>query len=277
MPDTARTSHQPGFYADYIRYGVGATSVGCHAQWVIGLTLDGACRTWYNGHEVWLQGGDLSILRAGTHCRWIVPEEAQVLGWLGVYAVFHPRPHWLPWLMLPELVDGATVLPLGGDSAIFARARRHLMTVMRLHRTNAPLHHAQAMLTIERLLLALQGYAPPRDNDRRVVQALELLKTRYAHAWTVEELAHECHASTSHLAYLFQHETGMAPMQYLEEARMQRAREMLALGYDSIATIAGAVGYRYPAYFARRFRRLTGQGPLQYRKGARMPAQGTAS
>ena len=46
---------------------------------------------------------------------------------------------------------------------------------------------------------------------------------------------------------------------------MRRAAEMLAAGRVSVREVAGRVGYRQPAQFAKAFRRATGAAPSEFR------------
>ena len=241
---------------------------GCFLEWQIGITLRGNCRYHFNGHEVWMGPGDLKIVRPTTEIVWEVPGAAGGEGWRTVYCVFNPRPHWLELLQFSETVPGCTILHLA-DTDLLTRLRRMLISACKLYGGGTPQHDQWAMLAMERLLLTLGEYRREQAIDGRVNRARMLLDSQYARDWTVDELARECHASTAHLAVLFQGAVGAAPMQYLEQVRMRRALAMLTLGHSSIAEIARSLGYAYPSYFARRFRRVTGQSPLEYRNSSR--------
>ncbi len=61
-------------------------------------------------------------------------------------------------------------------------------------------------------------------------------------------------------------ETAYRPMKWLEERRMEIARELLLEGDLSIARVAETVGYPDSFYFSQVFKKHFGNPPLQYRK-----------
>jgi transcriptional regulator GlxA family with amidase domain len=82
---------------------------------------------------------------------------------------------------------------------------------------------------------------------------LNALHARPAHAWTLEELAHN--ASTSRLVFAerFQHLVGSSPMQYLTQLRMLLAANLLCRSNAPLALIAEDVGYQADTAFSRAF------------------------
>jgi AraC-like DNA-binding protein len=110
--------------------------------------------------------------------------------------------------------------------------------------------------------------------DPVVGQALSALHGRPATAWTVESLAHAVGVSRSVLADRFSELVGHPPMQYLALWRMQLASRLLIEG-ESVAEVAGAVGYESEAAFSRAFKKLLGESPAAWRRGqtARSPGQ----
>jgi AraC family transcriptional regulator, regulatory protein of adaptative response / methylphosphotriester-DNA alkyltransferase methyltransferase len=52
----------------------------------------------------------------------------------------------------------------------------------------------------------------------------------------------------------------------LQRARMRRAAELLLRGTLPVQVVAGAVGYRQPAQFAKVFRRHHGTSPSSFRR-----------
>ena len=63
----------------------------------------------------------------------------------------------------------------------------------------------------------------------------------------------------------FKEEVGLTPVQFLEQQRMARARQLLELTGHGVAEIAAMVGYENAFYFTRRFTRATGKSPRAYR------------
>jgi AraC-like DNA-binding protein len=67
------------------------------------------------------------------------------------------------------------------------------------------------------------------------------------------------------LAERFTQFVGQPAMQYLTKWRMQLAANHLRSGTDSIATVAGRVGYESEAAFSRAFKKVVGMPPSQWR------------
>jgi AraC-like DNA-binding protein len=103
-------------------------------------------------------------------------------------------------------------------------------------------------------------------SDRIVGQALKAMHSRPAHAWTLEELAHDAGSSRSVLAERFQHLVGSSPMQYLTQWRMLLAANLLCGSNAPLARIAEDVGYQTDTAFSRAFRRAYGSPPAAWRR-----------
>jgi AraC-like DNA-binding protein len=101
--------------------------------------------------------------------------------------------------------------------------------------------------------------------DPHVGRALALMHARPAHAWTIEELAHDSGASRSVLAERFAELVGLPPMHYLANWRMQIASGLLSGGVN-IATVAAETGYGSEAAFSRAFKKMVGVPPSAWRR-----------
>jgi AraC-like DNA-binding protein len=102
--------------------------------------------------------------------------------------------------------------------------------------------------------------------DRIVGPALNAMHSHPAHAWTLEELAHDAGTSRSVLAERFQNLVGSSPMQYLTQWRMLLAANLLCRSNAPLARIAEDVGYRTDTAFSRAFRRVYGSPPASWRR-----------
>ena len=103
--------------------------------------------------------------------------------------------------------------------------------------------------------------------DPSVGRTLALIHSRPAHGWTVEDLARAVGVSRSLLAERFTALVGQPPMQYLGRWRLQLAGDLLRSGRQTVAAIAGDVGYDSEAAFSRAFKREMGVGPAAWRRG----------
>lgn len=101
--------------------------------------------------------------------------------------------------------------------------------------------------------------------DPMVGRALAAMHRDPAHPWTIESLARNVGLSRSALAERFTQFVGQPPIQYLTNWRMQLAASQLRSGGDSVAVIAGRVGYDSEAAFSRAFKKAVGVPPSQWR------------
>ena len=108
-----------------------------------------------------------------------------------------------------------------------------------------------------------------RSTDR-IAEVIEAMKADLAHDWTLEELATRVGCSHSKLLSSFKQQTGAPPHAFLLACRIERAKDLLAAGRDSVATIARALGFASPHHFAGHFKLATGQTPREWRAKAEM-------
>lgn len=99
-----------------------------------------------------------------------------------------------------------------------------------------------------------------------VERSVKYLHENYAKsAVTVDELAGLSEVSRSYLDRCFKQAYGVSPKEYLTELRMQRARELLSVGYG-VAEAADAVGYSDIYHFCKQFKKRHGISPGVYKK-----------
>jgi len=85
-------------------------------------------------------------------------------------------------------------------------------------------------------------------------------------ALTLAELATIAELSEYHFARMFKQSMGVAPHQYVMNARIIRAEEMLRHGQQDITTIALACGFSSSSHFSNRFKSLRGISPSALRQ-----------
>lgn len=81
----------------------------------------------------------------------------------------------------------------------------------------------------------------------------------------VEALAERAHMSPRNFARAFSRETGMTPAVYVEQLRVERARQCLEAGPEPVESIAARCGFGTPETMRRAFARRVGVAPAAYR------------
>ncbi|WMT43104.1 AraC family transcriptional regulator [Paenibacillus sp. D2_2] len=97
-----------------------------------------------------------------------------------------------------------------------------------------------------------------------IEEAVAYIKRNYMNPLTLEELA-EIHAmNPKQFSYFFHKHTGVRPIDFVIQYRMERASELLRAGNFPIRDIAVSVGYANPLYFSRAYKKRFGISPSLY-------------
>ena len=106
-------------------------------------------------------------------------------------------------------------------------------------------------------------------NSTMIRDILAFLDTAYPdESLNLIAVADRFHISEMYLSQFFKEQTGVNFSSYVEELRMERARQLLGATKLSVNEIALAVGYNSSNTFCRAFKRIHATTPLVYRKNA---------
>ena len=83
---------------------------------------------------------------------------------------------------------------------------------------------------------------------------------------TIEYLANGCNLSSNYLSDLLSKETGRSAKDHINDFLMEKAKNLLLSSTDSVSGIAYSLGFNYPHYFSRIFKKKTGKTPQEYRQ-----------
>lgn len=98
---------------------------------------------------------------------------------------------------------------------------------------------------------------------QQVNRAIGWIKRNYAAPFSIDIVSAEARMSASALHHHFKAITGISPLQYQKQLRLQEARRLI-LGQSMDAATAGyTVGYDSPSQFSREYSRLFGAPPLR--------------
>jgi AraC-like DNA-binding protein len=125
-------------------------------------------------------------------------------------------------------------------------------------------------LAVDHLVLAVsRSLAPsavPQLAMHPAVRTVKrLLDQEFHERWTLRELADRVGLAPAYLAELFAGELGQPPHRYLNDRRIDRARQLLATSDVTITALALSLGFSSSQHFARVFRQLTGTTPTAFR------------
>lgn len=110
---------------------------------------------------------------------------------------------------------------------------------------------------------------PGAQPDELMAEAQHWLRQRTGAPADLAGLSRHLGISRRSLNRRFHRATGMTPIRFLQQARVDEASALLRQTNLSIGEVAGRVGYDDPGHFAALFRRLSGRTPSRYRAAVR--------
>jgi len=153
--------------------------------------------------------------------------------------------------------DGLTVRAWGPADADRPIAGSRLLTILLLFLRQA--EHTGAPLS-------RSAIAPRRQlrAQELVDQTKAYIAANYAHPIGLREVATRLGTSPYHLSHVFSRESEFSFATHLREVRLTKAQELLTEEAFPVGNVARAVGYLYPNYFAKVFRKRFGISPNEF-------------
>jgi AraC-like DNA-binding protein/quercetin dioxygenase-like cupin family protein len=101
---------------------------------------------------------------------------------------------------------------------------------------------------------------------KECAQIKEYLDTNYAEHITLDSLTQLTHMNKYYMAHSFAKYTGLSPIQYLNERRLETACRLLKETDYSVSDISSQTGFSSQSYFTQIFRKKYGITPIKYRQ-----------
>ncbi|KGR92369.1 AraC family transcriptional regulator [Ureibacillus massiliensis 4400831 = CIP 108448 = CCUG 49529] len=109
----------------------------------------------------------------------------------------------------------------------------------------------------------LKHFALVGSQAQRIAKVIGMLNHKFMEPLKVDELAREAKMSSSSFYNHFKEVTGMSPIQYQKQLRLQEARRLLLTENLEAAEAAFQVGYESPSHFSREYSRKFGLPPMK--------------
>ncbi|MFL6656711.1 MAG: GlxA family transcriptional regulator [Massilia sp.] len=171
------------------------------------------------------------------------------------------------------LVEDGGVTTTGSFSAAFDLA----LHLIRQHTSAKVLRAVARMGLIDAGRVSQAPYVDTRMLTRAeggfARQVMAWLDQRLAAPYDLDAIAAAFHVSPRTLLRRFKLEAGRAPLAYLQQTRIGKAKLLLESGERSLAQVTEMVGYADVATFGALFKREVGQTPAQYRRQFRTGGQ----
>lgn len=104
---------------------------------------------------------------------------------------------------------------------------------------------------------------PTRD---RMAYVVRYIRDHLADKLSVEQLSRVSNMSETHFHRVFKSETGVSPIDFVNEQRLLTAAALLRDPSRRVSEVALACGYNSPSYFHRQFKRRFGRSPKAWQQ-----------
>lgn len=126
---------------------------------------------------------------------------------------------------------------------------------------------------LEMIILKLNQYqtiqAQVSSNQKinsTIYEVKKYIDLNYSDPISLDDLAKFSHLNKYYLSHSFKEETGVSPIQYLNETRIKNAKILLESSNYSISEVARFTGFSSQSFFSQRFKEITDFSPSQYRE-----------
>ena len=111
---------------------------------------------------------------------------------------------------------------------------------------------------------AIRGAAGMTRTASRIQTAMRFIRNNFSQALSVDQLADQVAMSPSHFSHCFREISGISPMRYLRNVRLDEARALMLGTGMRAGEAAEKVGFESTAHFAREFKSRFDASPTEY-------------
>ncbi|MCI3922895.1 response regulator [Paenibacillus sp. TRM 82003] len=113
----------------------------------------------------------------------------------------------------------------------------------------------------------LEEAAPSSEYSIHIEKILHHIQKHYQRDLSLEHLSELTDLHPGYISSLFKSEVGMSFVQYLQEHRMEKAKEIMTRHQTlPVQIVANQVGYENPQHFMKVFKKVVGCTPGSYRE-----------
>lgn len=141
-----------------------------------------------------------------------------------------------------------------------------IQQLMQMNKLPGDLMYFKCQLLFMQLIETILACAKMQTANNYVDHAITMIVQNYHQPISINEIAEKIGCERRKLAYLFEKQVGMTPIQYLTEYRLKQAKMLLSSTQLAIGEIAELVGYSDIYYFCRVFKKNYAMTPTEYRR-----------
>ena len=246
-----------------------------HNCFEIGLCLSDGGTVQMGGDQMRYEAGCVTCMARNTpHTTWSAPDTSSL--WAFLY--LDPEA-LLGRTFINKLADPRAFDAMLSDCGLLLSRQEHpwaepivreIIAEMSQKRPDYRLYVQALCETFFVRLLRCYALSADRPSGRRentsIFPALNYIHAHYTHSFPQDMLASICHLSPVHFRRLFKAQMSMTPLAYLHNVRILKSCTLLRSSEESVAAIAGQVGYTSLSCYNRHFLALIGCTPSAWRK-----------
>ena len=118
-------------------------------------------------------------------------------------------------------------------------------------------------LLLDKKGAVLRQMGSTESQSERIALAITWMRKSYRQPMRVDRLARDAGMSLSSFHHWFRTVTGMSPLQYQKQLRLQEARTILRNEKLDVGSVSRRVGYESSSQFSREYSRLFGTPPVR--------------
>lgn len=229
-------------------------------------TISGEGRVQFDAIDIPQRRGDAFLIHTGPSHRYFLPEQSEEWRFASFTLRGETILHWAKRMIQTHGIHYRISLEsptLSAIAALFQRISREVM----IDTYSLSAETYQLAMLLERDVV---GETTPHLMHPKIQEAISYIHSNYRSKITLDDIAARCELSRFYFTRLFKDQTGSTVRDYLEQVRIQRAKQMLLDPTMAIADIAAEVGFTEQAYFANVFRERVSQTPSEYRRSTRI-------
>lgn len=129
------------------------------------------------------------------------------------------------------------------------------------------------MAKIKSVAYKILAYLGTIDKERKInsnrykciSEGISYLENDVQQSLSIEEIAQLCHVSATYFRLLFKEYSGVSPVQFRIQKKLETAKELLLTNDMTILEISDYLGFESVAYFSKLFKKYEKMSPSQYR------------
>lgn len=130
---------------------------------------------------------------------------------------------------------------------------------------------------LEIILIKLNQYKNIETNESTNIKTNSVIHEikkyidlNYSNPISLDDLSTISHLNKYYLSHAFKSQTGLSPIEYLNNTRIKNAKILLESTSYSISEIGRFTGFSSQSFFSQRFKKITSFSPKKYRESKQM-------